>query len=325
MHTGGEPLRIVTSGYPPIKGDSILEKRRYAREYLDDYRRFLMFEPRGHYDMYGAILVPTTLPTADFGVLFIHNEGYSTMCGHAVIALGRYAIDHGLVEKQEPITRVGIECPCGLVEAFVEVKDGIAGAVSFRSVPAFLHSGDVQVEPEGFSPITVDVAYGGAFYGLANAADFGLDVRTSRTRDLVDAANAVSDAINKTIKLHHPDDDDLAYLYGTILTDGRDIYSDESTANICVFAASQVDRSPTGSGVTARLAAQAAKGLIDVGQPRTFESCIGTTFKGTVAEQTTCGQFPAVVVEVSGSANYSGKATFWKEEGDSVGAGFLLR
>src|SRR5215472_7170640 len=175
MHTGGEPVRIVRGGYPPLVGATILEKRHYARERLDHLRRFLMFEPRGHADMYGALLVEPSLPDADLAVLFMHNEGYSTMCGHAVIALGRYAVDYGLVERMEPLTRVGIECPCGLVVASVEVRGGKSGRVSFESVPAFLFADGVRVEVPGAGPVTTDVSYGGAFYALADAAQFGLD------------------------------------------------------------------------------------------------------------------------------------------------------
>lgn len=138
MHTGGEPLRIITSGYPKIEGDTVLSKRRFVREHLDHLRKVLMFEPRGHYDMYGALLVQSELPDADLGVLFMHNEGYSTMCGHAVIALGRYAVDYALVKTPSAReTQVNIHCPCGLVKAFVEYSYGKTGAVRFHSVPAF--------------------------------------------------------------------------------------------------------------------------------------------------------------------------------------------
>ena len=147
MHTGGEPVRIVTGGYPAIPRGTILEKRAWVRDNLDHLRQMLIFEPRGHYDMYGALLVEPDLPGADLAVLFMHNEGYSTMCGHAVIALGRYAVDQGLVAAQEPLTTVNIECPCGLVVASVEVERWPAGAVSFESVPAFLLAGDRSVEP----------------------------------------------------------------------------------------------------------------------------------------------------------------------------------
>ncbi|OKL44301.1 proline racemase family protein [Pseudovibrio exalbescens] len=326
MHTAGEPIRIVREGYPAIEGHSILAKRRYVSENLDYLRKFLIFEPRGHFDMYGAVLVPPALPDADLAVLFMHNQGYSTMCGHAVIALGRYAVDAGLVPACEPVTEVRIECPCGLVTAHVEVKDGTAGAVSFVSVPAFVHSKDLVIAPASLEDqITVDVSYGGAFYGLAKASDFGLDVRRSTTRDLVEAANEVSAAIRQAVKLEHPEEADLAYLYGTILTDGNDAFSDQPTANICVFADSQVDRSPTGSGVTARLAAQYARDLIEPGQVRVFESCIGTTFKGAVADLTACGPFEAIRARVSGKAHYTGRTTFLYEEDDPVGFGFLPR
>lgn len=139
MHTGGEPLRVILSGYPEVKGESLLDKRRYVRQHLDKLRRALMFEPRGHYDMYGALLVASELAEADLGVLFMHNEGYSTMCGHAVVALGRLAIDYGLVkEPRSPETQVNIHCPCGLVKAFVEYSAGKTGGVRFHSVPAFV-------------------------------------------------------------------------------------------------------------------------------------------------------------------------------------------
>jgi trans-L-3-hydroxyproline dehydratase len=178
MHTGGEPLRIVTSGYPELpKGTSILQKRAYVRDKLDHLRRLLMFEPRGHYDMYGALLVEPSLPEADLAVLFMHNEGYSTMCGHAIVALGRYAVDTGMVTAQEPVTTVNIEAPCGLVVASVEVRDGKAGAVSFESVPAFLFAADRSTVLEGFGDIRFDVAYGGAFYALADCRQFDLEFR----------------------------------------------------------------------------------------------------------------------------------------------------
>ncbi len=184
MHTGGEPVRIVTGGYPPIPRGTILQKRAWVRENLDHLRRLLMFEPRGHYDMYGALLVEPDLPGADLAVLFMHNEGYSTMCGHAVIALGRYAVDHGIVPAVEPLTTVAIEAPCGLVVASVEVKDGKAGAVSFESVPAFLFARDQAVDLPGYGRIDFDVAYGGAFYALADCRRFGLEFGRDRVSSM---------------------------------------------------------------------------------------------------------------------------------------------
>ena len=321
MHTGGEPVRLVVGGYPPIPGATILAKRRHAQAHLDHLRRLLMFEPRGHFDMYGVLPVEPDLPGADLAVLFIHNEGYSTMCGHAVIALGRWAVDQGIVPRKAGETRVAIQCPCGLVEAFVAAD----GSVRFRSVPAFAFALDAALEVPGLGPVTVDIGYGGAFYALLPAARFGLDVRRSATRDLVDAASAVTEAARMQIPLSHPDDPDLAFLYGTILTDGADAYVEEPSANICVFAAREVDRSPTGSGVTARIALQHARGLIGLGHIRRFESVTGAIFTGKAVATTRAGSYEAVTVEVGGKAHYTGQASFTLEPGDEIGKGFLLR
>jgi proline racemase len=325
MHTGGEPVRIVTGGYPPIPGATILDKRRYARDHLDHLRRMLMLEPRGHVDMYGVLPVAPDIAAADLAVLFMHNEGYSTMCGHAVIALGRYAVDHQIVTAREPETRVTIQCPCGPVVAHVSVTDGKAGRVRFESVPAFAFALGKTVSTDAYGPVTVDIGYGGAFYAVVAANQFGLDVRTSRTSDLVDAASAVSDAAQAQISLHHPDDNDLAFLYGTILTDDADTYASQPTANICVFADAQVDRSPTGSGVTARIALQHRRRQIEIGQTRNFESITGAMFTGQAVRETTCGDFKAVIVEVAGEAHYTGECRFYLEDGDDIGQGFLPR
>lgn len=324
MHTGGEPVRIVVSGYPPLPKGTILEKRAFVRDRLDHLRRILMFEPRGHYDMYGALLVEPDLPGADLAVLFMHNEGYSTMCGHAVIALGRYAVDQGLVAPVEPVTRVAIECPCGLVVADVEVTDGKAGAVSFESVPSFLFAADRTVELPGFGAIRFDVSYGGAFYALADAGQFGLAFGRNPARAFVDAATALTETVQRSFPLSHPDSPDLAFLYGSILTDGGDGSGGVATRNVCVFADAQVDRSPTGSGVTARLAAMHARGEVGPGEPRLFESIVGSRFAGAVARTARAGDQAAIVARVSGRAHYSGKASFVVEPDDELGRGFLV-
>lgn len=325
MHTGGEPLRIVTRGYPDIPKGTILEKRAYVRDHLDHLRKILMFEPRGHYDMYGALLVEPDLPGADLAVLFMHNEGYSTMCGHAIVALGRYAVDERLVAPREPLTTVNIEAPCGLISAAVEVRDGKAGAVSFESVPAFLFARDRRIELPGYGPVGFDIAYGGAFYALADCRQFGLEFGRNRVRDFVDAATALTNKLKAELPLSHPDHADLAFLYGTILTDGQDAFSDTPTKNICVFAEAEVDRSPTGSGVTARLAAMHAKGQIEIGRTRLFESIAGSRFSGAVARTATAGPHDAIIARVGGRAYYSGRAEFIVEDDDELGRGFLLR
>ncbi len=324
MHTGGEPVRIVTKGYPVIPGATILEKRRFARDHLDAFRRLIMFEPRGHYDMYGVLPVEPDIDGADMAVLFIHNEGYSTMCGHATIALGRYALDQGLIKAgADGLARLKLQCPCGLVEVSVEPS----GAARFLSVPAFAFALDREIDL-GDKRIKVDIGYGGAFYAFLPAATFGLDVRRSRTKDLVAAASAVTEAVKAQIPLNHPDDPDLAFLYGTILTDGGDGI-DAPSANICVFAADEVDRSPTGSGVTARLALMAARGearnQTEAGGWHRFESVTGSIFEGRVAAELAAGSFRAIRAEVQGRAYYTGTSTFTVETDDPLRGGFLLK
>ncbi|WP_274626644.1 proline racemase family protein [Arvimicrobium flavum] len=326
MHTGGEPVRIVTGGYPPLPKGTILEKRAHVRDTLDHLRRLLIYEPRGHFDMYGALLVEPDLPGGDLAVLFMHNEGYSTMCGHAVIALGRYAVDEGLVARVEPVTTVNIECPCGMVVASVEVKDGRAGAVSFESVPSFLFARDLAVDLEPYGRIVFDIAYGGAFYALAECRQFGLEFGRNRVRDFVDAATALTDRVKREHPPAHPDAEDLGFLYGTILTDGGDGSGGVPTRNVCVFADAEVDRSPTGSGVTARLAAMHARGGIAPGETRLFESIVGSRFTGSVARTLVLADGrPGIAARVGGRAHYTGRAEFWLEEGDELGRGFLVR
>ena len=326
MHTGGEPVRIVTAGYPAITGATLLEKRRFAREHLDQFRRLIMFEPRGHYDMYGVLPVEPDHPEAELAVLFIHNEGYSTMCGHATIALGRYAVDQGIVKPRNGEALLNLQCPCGLVRVRIVCVDGKPGRVSFVSVPAFAFALNREIEVAGLGRIKVDIGYGGAFYAFLSAGVFGLDVRRSRTRDLVEAADRVTAAVKAQVKLEHPDDADLAFLYGTILTDGGD-GKDASmpSANICVFAASEVDRSPTGSGVTARIALMSARGGLQPGELRFFESVTGSRFTGRSVEALRTGGFNAVRVEVSGQAFYTGNSVFTVEPEDPLAGGFLLK
>ncbi len=328
MHCGGEPLRIITSGYPKLRGRRLLDKRRDALANHDAFRRLLMHEPRGHADMYGAVPVEPDHPEADLAVLFLHGEGYSTMCGHAIMALGRWAVDSGLVEAKEPETEVAIQTPCGLLRALVTVETGEAGrktgAVRFRSVPAFVFAREVVVDTAEWGPLQLDIAYGGAFYAIMTADSIGLDLHEAPARVLADAGEAITKAATAQILLSHPDDPDLAFLYGTILTDGNDVFDEEPTRNACVFAGRQVDRSPTGSGVAARLALQWTRGEIALGQARSFESLTGAAFTGTAVEETRAGPYRAIVAEVAGRAYYHGEARFTLEPEDPLGAGFLL-
>ncbi|NXR15790.1 T3HPD dehydratase, partial [Semnornis frantzii] len=335
MHTGGEPLRIIprleaVEEAVAARGLSLLSLRREVAATQDHIRRALMHEPRGHAGMYGAVVVrgSAAVAGADLAALFLHGAGYSAMCGHAVMALGRFALDYGLVVAPScPETAVRLRCPCGPVTAFVPWDGHRSGnPVRFHSVPAFAAATDVAIDVPGHGKVVIDIGYGGTFYAFLSADQLGLDVHSSKTRDLVSAASTVTEAVKKQFKLHHPESKDLAFLYGTILTDGKDAFSEEPTTNICVFADEQVDRSPTGSGVTARIALQYHKGLIQLDQTRTFRSSTtGSLFTGKAVKATRFGDYHAVIVEVSGEAYYSGTATFTVEEEDSLKHGFCFK
>ncbi|KAM9652255.1 trans-3-hydroxy-L-proline dehydratase isoform 1-T1 [Morphnus guianensis] len=336
MHTGGEPLRIIPrleaaeAAAAESRGLSLLSLRREVAATQDHVRRALVHEPRGHAGMYGAVVVRggAAAAGAHLAALFLHGAGYSTMCGHAVLALGRFALDYGLVaEPSRPETAVRLRCPCGPVTAFVPWDGRRSGnPVRFHSVPAFAAATDLAIDIPGHGKVVVDIGYGGTFYAFLSAEQLGLDVCSSKTRDLVNAASAVTEAVKKQFKLHHPESEDLAFLYGTILTDGKDAFSEEPTTNICVFADEQVDRSPTGSGVTARIALQYHKGLIQLNQTRKFRSSTtGSLFTGKAVKEAKFGDYNAVIVEVSGEAFYTGTATFTVEEEDPLKHGFFFK
>ncbi|XP_060070193.1 trans-L-3-hydroxyproline dehydratase-like [Ylistrum balloti] len=325
MHTSGEPLRVIESGFPSPRGDTLLEKIRYTREHLDPYRKLLMSEPRGHLDMFGAVLVEPDNKEADMAIMFIHNAGYSTMCGHAIISLGRYAVDSGLVRNlSSPETRVAIQCPCGLVETFVEYKNGKTGYVRFNSVPAFVFATDVSVDVPGYGHVVVDIVYGGAFFALVPDCQYSFRLEGVAPDVIRRAAAATTDALKAQLKLTHPDSDDLAFLYGTIITDGQDGQADIPSTHVCVFAEKQFDRSPCGSGTTARVALLHHKGYVKLGQSRSFRSHIKSEFKAKAVQEVTCGGHKAVIVEVSGNGYYCGSSEFSLEEDDVIGRGFLL-
>jgi proline racemase len=318
MHTAGEPVRIVTGGYPELYGATILDKRRSARDQFDHLRRAMMFEPRGHEGMYGVIPVAPSVPDAVLGVLFTHHEGYSTMCGHATIALGRWIVDQGLVAKTEPVTRFVMEAPCGPLAMECLIENGEVQRVTFESVPAFVEARDEVFDVPGYGLIVADIAYGGAYYAILPASRFGLDLFETPVEKLVDAAAALTDIIRATRTIAHPDAADLGFLYGTIITDEAEIGA--PSANLCVFAERQIDRAPTGSGVTARLALDHAKGLIAPGVTRRFYGIAGVPFDGRITRQ----EGDAVRVAVSGQGYYAGQGTFIIEEDDALRFGFEL-
>lgn len=323
-HTAGEPLRIVTAGVPRLPGETMLEKRRFAAENLDLVRKALMWEPRGHADMYGAFVTEPVTDEADLGVIFMHNEGYSDMCGHGVIALASVAVAQGLVPVTIGETRVGIDAPAGFIEAFVEWDGVKVGGVRFRNVPSFLYRRDVNVTTPSFGPVMVDVAFGGAFYAYLDGAQVGLEVTPQNLRALVQLGDEVKKAVAASLELQHPLVPELNALYGTIIG-GPPRHAGSTQANVCVFADREVDRSPTGTGTAGRVAQLYARGKLGEDDILVNESIIGTVFTGRVAGHTQVGEYEAVVPEVGGRAAITGFNQWVIDPDDPVGEGFLLR
>jgi proline racemase len=305
-HTGGEPFRIITGGVAPLEGRTILDKRRFAFEQLDQVRRLLVFEPRGHADMYGCFVTEADDEGADLGVVFFHNAGYSTACGHGTIALVTWAIETGVVEGPEVV----VDVPSGRLETVARIEDGRVASVRFRNVPAFVFARGLPVAGR-----EVDVAFGGAFY--ASVAD---RVEPAELPRLIEAGRAIKAELEATHPIVHPDEPELRDVYGVIF------WQEESARpltqrNVTVFADGEVDRSPCGSGTSARLALLHEEGRITTGEQLRHLSIVGSEFTGRVVEETPAG----VVTEVEGSAHLTGRHEFILEPDDELGEGFLLR
>ena len=323
-HTAGEPLRVILDGFPPLTGDTILARRRDAQARHDGLRTGLMWEPRGHADMYGCVVLPPVSAAADFGVLFTHNEGYSTMCGHGIIAVATVALELGMVPRGGVETPVGIDTPAGFVEARGRHGDGRVSSVSFTNVPSFVAAMDGSVDVRGLGTVRYDVAFGGAFYAFVDAPSLGLDLVPGAVDRIVAAGRAIKDAVVAGGQPVHPHEPDLGFLYGTIFV-GPAHGEGAHSRNVCVFADGEVDRSPTGTGVSARLALHHARGEVAVGEEIRVESILGTSFTGRVLETTSVGSHAAVIPEVSGSAHITGRNEFWIDPADPLREGFILR
>ena len=336
LHAGGEPIRLIRSGYPQVPVAPILERRRWVQEHADSARKVLMYEPRGHRDMYGAVLLPPFRTDADIAVLFMHNEGYSTMCGHGVIALTTGLIEEGLYPATVPATTVRWETPAGLVTAIATVETGEDGgpevsSVRFTNVPSYLHASDIRVSVEGREPVAVQLAFGGAYYGIVDAADLGLRVVPASIEALTRAGAAITAELRAHHTPTHPTEADLGFVYGTIIVDhdpasvpdGR--ATDATMRNVTVFADAEVDRSPCGSGTSALLAWLHAAGRLDLGQDVRNASITGEVFEGRVESLTTLGALDAIVTSVAGIGYVTGYHTFVVDDRDPLGDGFLLR
>ncbi len=301
-HTGGEPFRIVTGGAPALEGRRILDKRRFAAERLDEVRQLLVYEPRGHRDMYGCFVTEPEDAGADLGVVFFHNEGYSTACGHGTIALVTWAIESGRIPATGEETRVVVDVPSGRLETWARMDDGDVRSVCFRNVPSFVYS--------------QDVAFGGAFYASREER-----VAPEELPRLIDLGRRLKGELDEPV---HPLEPELRGVYGVIFwqEEGEEPLCQR---NVTVFADGEVDRSPCGSGTSARLAQLRAEGRLAVGEAFLHRSIVGSEFRARIVEETELAGRPAVVTEVEGSAHLTGYHEFVLEPEDELGTGFLLR
>lgn len=318
MHTGGEPLRVVVDGLPAIEGRTVLEKRRYFREHYDHLRTGLMWEPRGHADMYGAVVTPSA--DADFDVFFIHNEGYSTMCGHAIIALTKLAVETGLVTSSE----IAINVPAGRIRARATIVDSRVVEASFQNVPSFVYLRGQRVEVAGLGSVAFDVAYGGAFYAFVSAPALGLQLEPGNFNRLIECGRLIKHAVMSNFSIKHPFEDDLSFLYGTIFVGPAENPAHHSR-NVCIFADGELDRSATGSGVSARAALHFVAGEISLNERITIESILGSTMSVKVSGITTFGSYDAIIPEVSGAASITGRHDFSFDPDDPLRTGFIFR
>ena len=323
MHTGGEPLRVIVDGLPEIKGNTVLEKRAFFKRELDHIRTGLMWEPRGHADMYGCIPVNANDNKADFGLIFTHNEGYSTNCGHAIIAFSKLAVLEGWVKKGEQETSVIIDAPCGRMQAWVHHPGaGKITHVSFESVPSFVVETGIKVADKQGKELSCDIAYGGAYYIYIDCPSNDLSLDADKYQSLIDLAAHVKSRLSASQAITHPFEKDLSFLYGVIYIDTSDHFHSK---NMCVFADGEVDRCPTGSGLSGRLALHYHKKELRIGESIEVESIIGSRFKGKVKETCTYGPYEAVIPIIEGNAWVTGYHEFSFDPEDPFSSGFLLK
>lgn len=333
-HAAGEPLRLIIDGLPAPDGHTMLEKRAWAQKRLDHLRKGLILEPRGHTDMYGALLTEPVTRDAHAGVLFMHNEGWSTMCGHGIIAVTTMAVERGLIwpgddnagADKPTSVEIRYDTPAGVVHARAHLShygDAVrVESVAFRNVPSFVFEPSLMVTIAG-RKIPVDVSFGGAFYAVVDAEAAGLPIDAAHLPELRKLGMAIAREVEKLRQVVHPSDPGLSGIYGTIFTAPAQA-PDAHLRNVTVFADAEVDRSPCGTGTAAVMAILNDMGLLLDDVPFVHESIVGTTFKGRVVDRVAIGEKPAIVPEIEGSAWITGEHTFLIDGDDPLKAGFRL-
>lgn len=324
MHTGGEPLRIILDGYPAFEGKSILEIRHELINHHDHFRKVLMWEPRGHADMYGLLKVPAQREDSDFGVIFMHNAGYSTMCGHATIAVAKAAVLLNWVNPTPPITTIKIDAPCGQLTAYVHHEGRAITSVAFENVPSFF-VGNYEITLPELGKISYDLAYGGAFYAYLDIHQLGISCHPSHYSEIIRLGKLIKKEVIRTNSaIKHPFEPDLSFLYGTIFIDASSS-PERHSRNVCVFADGEGDRCATGSGVSGRAAIHYEQQALKLNEEIEIESIIGSTLKVAVVKTIQFGAYHAIIPRVTGNAYFTGYQEFWIDPEDPLKDGFFIR
>ncbi|MGH3487004.1 MAG: proline racemase family protein [Actinopolymorphaceae bacterium] len=321
-HTEGMPTRVITGGVGVIPGATMAERRQHFVAHLDQLRTLLMYEPRGHSAMSGAILQPPTRPDADYGVLFIEVSGCLPMCGHGTMGVATVLVETGMLAVTEPVTQVRLDTPAGLVVADVEVADGVAGRVTLRNVPSYAHALDQTVAVPGVGDVGYDLAYGGNFYAIVPIESVGLPFDRTEKQAILDTGLAIMSAINETAPPQHAEDPAIRGCHHVYFAaPGSDA---KHSRHAMAIHPGWFDRSPCGTGTCARMAQLHARGALGLNEDFVNESFIGTTFVGRLVGETTVGGLPAVTPLVSGRAWLTGTAQYFLDPEDPLPQGFLL-
>jgi proline racemase len=316
-------MRIVTSGFPTIRGSTIREKYGYVEKNLEDLRRMILYEPRGHRTMCGAFLVEPTIPEADVGVIFIEPIGLVAMCGHGAIAIAKVLVENEKVKVTEPVTKVKLDTIGGLVDMSVRVENKEVGEITLRNVESFSYLRSVEVKTEKFGNVHFDLAYGGTFYAIISAKDVGLDIVPEETGKIVEYGEILRNSIQKQVKIKHPKGPSLAKVLQIQFT-APPTHPKAHMKNVVIVPPAGIDRSPCGTGTSARMADLFAKGELYVGDEFVHESIIGTLFRGKIIGESREGEYPAIIPEVTGKAYVTGFQQLVVEEDDPFKSGFIL-
>lgn len=323
LHTAGEPVRAVLGGIQSIPGKTMEEKQKFLSQKLDLIRTTLLHEPRGHKEMCGAIMTPPLSREADFGLIFFDGGGYLEMCGHSTMGVATAVIELGMFQKKEPTTSLSIDTPAGLIKARVHVEDGQVRSVTIRNVASFLFAKDIELEIPGIGRIKVDIAFGGNFFALVDVTELHYTLEKENIDRLIAIGLKIREAVNAKINVRHPN---AKHISGVGLTEifGKPENPQAMGRNMVVFGNGQVDRSPCGTGTSAKLASLYARGQIGLNEPFIHESIIGTLFEGKIVEVTKVAQFEAIIPEITGSAFVTGFHQFTVDSGDPLKHGFQL-